>query len=231
MKYLFLIGVASLLLACSPQTKAKRNVFIVDVSDKDTPELDEVFAPGGLGYPDADIWEAHQTQYSVISNSQYPRTTYCSIEASNQFLSNEGDRKAEFDRYIQSIQSLKHGDTSEYQGSLIWNPLWHNLNELSKDSSMQTTVYLVSDLLENATWVSFYDKKVRSTLKSDPESIRVLFREQTSRLYYTNHLEVVLVHQPQESTEYNEFYGLIVNEIYEPILKEMNVKVSVRSKL
>lgn len=232
MKAIYILGVAACIAGCS-LTETERpiqNSFLVDVSDSITPEI-RAFEKGGVGLPAGDIWTAHFTRYGVISNTEYARMTMYTLESDVMYIGNEYERKAEVKEYTSKLQTLRHNDSIEYEGSLIWAPLMHELELLGEDSMAITTIYLVSDLLENNSWINFYDPKTRRLLKEDPESIRKVFHEKVPEIKYTGHMELVLVHEPYLDTKENEFYSLIVEQIYRPIFTELGIKLSVRTSI
>ncbi len=233
-KLAIILGVAVCVAGCSliesESDKPIQNSFLIDVSDSVTSEI-HAFEEGGVGHPTDGLWAAHITRYGILSNTEYARITKYEIKAATMYNSNELTRKAEVKEYISKLQTLNHGDTLEYAGSLVWAPLMHELEYLSQDSTTITTVYLVSDLLENNSAVNFYHPATRRLLKRDPEQVRKLFREKVPNLKYTNHIELVLVHEPYPETDRNEFYSLIVEQVYRPICTELGIKLTVRTNI
>ncbi len=230
--FMLILGMAAMVCGCSLQTEptTTRKVFLVDVSDSLTSEINDVFDEDGIGYPEF-TWNGHITRYGIIRNSSYAEVTEYTLPAANEYLSNTGSREQKIAEYIGQLATLSHADSTEYHGSLVWESFWNELVYLSQDSTMTTTVYLCSDLLEFNKWISFYLPKYRSMLTNDTEQVVSLFKERMKPLQYTNHIEVVIVHEPSIDTETNEFFTQIVERIYKPLLEEQGIPVSVRSKL
>jgi hypothetical protein len=223
---------AATLCGCSSQSESTgiRNVFLVDVSNEHTEEIAHVFEDGGVGYPEFS-WSAHTTRYGVIRNSSYAEITEYSLAYANEYLSNKESRKKELNEYRTQLLSLKHRDSIEYEGSLIWESVINELVYVSEDSTQATTVYVYSDLLEFNEWMSFYLPKYRTMLKNDPDAVALLFKARMKSLKSVHHIKVVIVHEPSIHTEENEFFTLIVEHIYTPLLAEKGIPVSVLSKI
>lgn len=223
---------AATLCGCSSQSESMptRNVFLVDVSNEHTEEITHVFETGGVGYPEFS-WNTHTTRYGVIRNSSYAEITEYSLASANEYLSNKESRKKELNEYRMHLLSLKHSDSIEYEGSLVWESIINELIYLSEDSTQATTVYVFSDLLEFNEWMSFYLPKYRTMLKNDPEAVTLIFKERMKPLKSVSHIKVVIVHEPSIRTEDNEFFTLIVEHIYTRLLGEKGIPVSVRSKI
>lgn len=226
--YAIILGMAAALCGCSLQSEptTTRDVYLVDVSDSLTQEIDHVFEEGGSGHPDF-TWEGHITRYGVIRNASYADVVECKLEPANKYFSNEGQRKQEIQEYAKLLRTLAHGDTTEYAGSLIFESLMNELVYLSQDEDIETTVYLFSDLLEFNERISFYMPKYRRMLKEHPEQVREIMRSKIKSLEHASHINLIIVYEPSVDTETNEFFTLVVEEVYKPLLGELGIRVSV----
>jgi len=227
MKSIIIFLITAVCFGCDQTTT--RTVYAVDVTEEGTPEVTNEAVSASC--PESLTFDGHITRYLVLSNTEYAECFEYALEPENEYLSNHGERQADIDRYCEQISSFKHNDSIEYVGSHIWKPLCHELEYLGLDSTIATTIYVISDLLEFNDWMDMYDKEVRNLLKHNPDEIRKKYSNQSEQLGYYNHIDLILVHEPSMDTKENELYALIVEQIYKPILEEHGIRVSVEQHI
>lgn len=226
MKQIIILGIAGL-VACTPQ-KTKRVSILEDVTENGQREISLLEVPG-VSF-DESIWEGRVVRYSMISDLSICPITEIILDPAHQMASNEPDRKDEVNAFLKRVSEIKQGDSLEYNHSCIWTHLTKELTYLSKDSTLPTKVYLISDLMEYGTWISLYDESVQAQLERNPESIRDHFIEKLPEIERMSHIDLVIIHEP--SYEDGALFESIVKDIYRPILEDsLGIGITIKARL
>jgi hypothetical protein len=231
MKALFYLGMAGLMMSCStPQTK--RTTILVDVTENEASNI-VLGEESGIGTPTT-LWHGQIVRFGLITDVNFNTIRELKLEAEIELFGNHDERQKKVNSFLSKVSHLPiilkdSTQQREYPYSCIWNSLMRELTHTRKDA-IPTTIYLVSDLLEHGLWVSMYHPKTIKQLRDNPTELKELFASHVPNLPKMDHVELIIIHTPKDITQ-DEVFNLIIREIYEPILHEYGITVSVKGSL
>lgn len=228
---ILLISIAVLITACqTTKTTTTESVVLMDITDKSlvSPKADEIVK---LYDFDKSKWNGGVFRFSDISQVSINPTQEASINAGNQWLSNEFQRKDEIKLFENSIADIitkaEQGTTSQNKSS-VYLPIANELNLLSQNKSEKRILIIYSDLFENTESLSFYRKKDFEKLKTKPEQIQKSLEEQAS-INSLSGIEIYFIYQPGDSKSDVNFQ--IVSGFYKKLLEDKGAKVNISANL
>ena len=222
-----ILGLAGL-SACGPQLTT-RTSLLVDVSEADGAVI-EINDTNTIGYPKS-MWDGSIVRYSELKDLVFTEQMTFEIMPAEEYLSNTGQRNHELQGFKEKLKKLVTHDTVTYNYSYIWIPLMNELIYLSEDTTIPTTLYLVSDLLEHTPdWISMYDPTTIKMLENNPNQLQAKFQAKMPKKGSYKHISLVIVHTPKDAQE-NVIFMRMVNQIYKPLVESKGMRFSVQAKL
>lgn len=174
-------------------------------------------------------WSGAIVRFSELSDVSYTPVKEVSIEAENEWLSNEIKRKKKMEKFQGGINGIFQGmdkQSTSKNFSSIYLPIARELNRLSQSNAEKRILLVYSDLIENQKELSFYNDKTVNLLKTKPEDIRQ-FLEKQQPLADLHGIEVHFIYQPADNEADSKFRT--VSEFYKNLLENKGAKVFVRA--
>ncbi len=181
---------------------------------------------------DADVSNGAEFHFSDMSDVSYnPQTSFSLSQGGNGFTTNQFDRKREVEKFEQSISAFHDSlasDTIGREHSAVYFPIAESLNALSKSTADKKILLVYSDLMENETDLSFYDRKTLALLACDPEKIKAILLAKDP-LANLSGIEIHFVYQPENAQADSTFR--LVSAFYKKLLEEKGATVFISANL
>lgn len=228
-----IISAVALLISCtaSPTPATTEASVLRDVTDKhlaapDTNEILSLFDLSG-----GNKWNGAVFHFADLSDVSYNRTSEAKIKPAGMWLSNEFERSTEIKNFKKEISKILIDTGNENSGkrnSSVYLPIAGELNRLAKSKAQKRVLLIYSDLMENTTDVSFYNKKTLAKLQINPEAIRKYF-EGLQALQNLSGIEVYFIYQPADSESDKVFTA--VSAFYKKLLEGKGAKVNISANI
>ena len=148
-----------------------------------------------------------------------------------KLLSNEFDRAQEIKEFqlkLDESLGVVFNDNKGRKYSSIYVPFVTEINRMARKKGDSNTICLISDLIENSDYLSFYDDDFVEALKVSPDLIEDLFQEELSLANDLTGITVYRIHQPDESD--NTLYKQL-SRLYRSMLEKRGATVFVQANL
>lgn len=178
-----------------------------------------------------DKWGGRIFRFTDISDVSYSRTRQTSIEAENQWLSNEYEREDKIEKLNDDIGQIVADSQKTITGkpySSIYNHIARELTQLTQIKAQRKILLIYSDLMENQKDFSFYNSRTFNLLQTNPNEIQQLL-EKNGTLSRLDGIEIYMVYEPVNS-EKDRAFG-IVSEFYRNLLESKGAKVFIGANL
>ncbi len=228
MKIIYILFITGLFQSCD--IPKQKTILILHDRTAERPYVIDSTGMTALLNLEDNMWQGLVLIYKPIINVDYGPEKKLKLESEHPLFGNEGMRKQKVGMFKNKVHAIITQDTATYSSSSIWIPLWEKIKNLSLDTNGQTTIYLISDLMEHTNWVSFYDPKTQIELEKQPVIIQTLFRSYMPELSPCSNLKLIIIHQPK-SKEENTLFRNIIKNLYRPICEELNIPLSIQAKL
>lgn len=167
-----------------------------------------------------------------VTDVSLNKTTAITLPPDNNgILSNSFTRKknvTEFERMVATLLDTMTTDTTGKSHSSIYVPMAHALTELSANDADTRSLVLFSDLMENDSAISFYDRRTLALMRKNPDALKTVLLAQAS-LPDCSHLTVYFIYQPKDMKEDERFRT--VSGFYKTWLEQRGAKVIVAANL
>lgn len=222
-----LFSMMVLLLSCGEAAPKRSIVVLDDVTPGDTTR-------GELDLLSTLELDAHQYEYTSFTYTRITDTDFneeftFELDEVNFLFTNDEERQVDIDRFTASIDSIETHMGDEIDHSAIWIPMWNRILKESKKKGVQSTIYLVSDCIEN-DFVNLHDVAQQKQLRTNPEAIVDKFRAHVPKGFKTTSIKLIICHTP-EGKEANHLNRLIINTIYRPIMQDVGIDITTQSNL
>jgi hypothetical protein len=192
------------------------------------PQANEIIPLYGLS---SNKWNGAEFRFQNISNVSYNPVTEASLLPANEWLSNEYDRDNDIKSFTGQVQKIITDSMPAKIGrwhSSVYLPIANELNLLSQSSSQRKILLIYSDLMENDTNFSLYNKHTFSLLKSDPSKVKEHF-DAMQHLNNLNGVEVYLIYQAKDNC--SDLKYQILSGFYKTLLENAGAKVTITANL
>ena len=222
-----LFSMMVLLLSCGEATPKRSIVVLDDVTPGDTTRAE-------LDLLSTLKLDAHQYGYTSFSYTRITDTDFneeltFEIEEVNFLFTNDDERQVDIDRFTEGIGAIETHMGDEIDHSAIWIPLWNKILKESKKQGTESTIYLISDCIEN-DFVNLHDVTQQKQLRTDSETIVDQFRAHVPKGFKTTSIKLIICHTP-EGKEANHLNRLIINTIYRPIMQDVGIDITTQGNL
>jgi hypothetical protein len=176
-------------------------------------------------------WNGAYLRFQNISSVSYNPVTEVSLLSANEWLSNEYERDNDITSFTGQVQQTIADSLKDKVGrrhSSIYLPIANELALLSQSSSQQKILLIYSDLMENDTNFSFYNKHIFTMLKNSPDKVREHFTAEQP-LGNLHGIEVYLIYQPKNACTDLEYQ--VVSGFYKTMLESAGAKVTITANL
>lgn len=203
---------------------------IIDFTDKmiATPKPDNVNALFNLNN---NKWSGGVFRLLYITNVSYNPMSGAKIEAENEWLSNQFQRAEKVKMFYTEITKIISDISKEDVGkdnSAVYFPVAKELNRLSQSTANKKILLIHSDLMENTTGMSFYDKQTLSLLKTNSDSIKKYFESQME-LKKMDGIKIYLIYQPINIREDEDYK--VVSNFYKNLFESKGAEVEITASL
>ncbi|PHS66970.1 MAG: hypothetical protein COB12_04730 [Flavobacterium sp.] len=227
MKKLILLMVVITLGSSCTDTKNTRTTISVleDITESDFSVIPSYKAIAPLFGTENDLWSASSFRYGNLTDLGHNQRFEVSIKSEHSLFSNEFQRKKDVSDFLSRVEIILDSskDTLGHTHSLIWEPLVKEIQSLQKDSLQKATLYLFSDLRENAFWFSCYRPSDITRFNTTPDIVKDLFLSKAKGVIASKNLKIIVVYQPQTMAEDSSFKQL--SQLYSDIFSELGIMV------
>jgi len=231
---ILIVCIAILLLAvCTnfgfkPQTTAISE--IVDITDPIVakPKPDNVASLFDLN---SNMWNGGDFRLLYITNVSYNPMFEAKIEPENQWLSNKFQRADKVKTFYSKVNTIVSNTAMQVVGkdnSAVYFPIANELNNLRQSTASKKYLLVYSDLMENTSTLSFYNKQTFDLLKIKPVEIKKYFDSQMTLSDLTG-ITIYLIYQPSNSTD-DEKYRT-VSGFYKTIFESKGATVEIAASV
>ena len=220
----------TLIASCTSQSPVITEIVVLsDITDKHLaqPGADEILSLYNL----ENKWNGRLFYFTNLTNVSYNQVTVAKLEARNEWLSNELDRDKEiknFKNKVSEIITNAEKDSIGKKNSSIYLPIAQKLNMMSNGKMQKRILLIYSDLMENTSEMSFYDKRKLSLLKTNTDSIGRYFEAQLS-LQKLDGIKIFLIYKPI-NMEGDEEYK-IVSGFYKNLFESKGATVEITANI
>lgn len=229
---LITLGVLTLCESCnSPQPQTTEVVVLWDVTEphQPIPEAGDILPLYKL---DTDPSRGAIFRFSVTSDVQLNEQRVFVLSASAQnALANPFDREREVQEFINNVTAFLNSlsmDTVGREHSALYVPIAITANALSLSSSDRKVLLLFTDLRENTSRISFYDKRTLVLLQTDSAKVAALLQEQEP-LNELSGIEAYVLYQPRDIADDETF--AVVSRFYRGFLTNKGATVTIAANL
>jgi hypothetical protein len=227
---IIMLMTVTLIVACTTQSPADTEVVVLrDITDKHLaqPDTNEILSL----YELESKWNGGVFRISDLSNVSFNQAIETKLEARNEWLSNELDRDKEIKKFKNKVSEIiinNEKDSIGKESSSIYLPIARELNKLSAGKMQKRVLLIYSDLMENTSGMSFYDKQKLSLLKTNPDSITKYFDSQL-KLKNLDEITIYMVYKPADEQADEEYK--IVSGFYKNLFESKGAKVEITASI
>jgi len=156
------------------------------------------------------MWSGGDFRLLYVTNVSYNPMFEAKIESENQWLSNKFQRTDKIKTFYANIQTIVSNTATQVVGkdnSAVYFPIANELNKLGQSTASEKYLIVYSDLMENTSTLSFYNKEIFNVLKTKPEEIKRYFDSQM-KLSNLSGITIYLIYQPINAMD-DEKYRII----------------------
>jgi len=176
-------------------------------------------------------WNGAKFRFIDISDVSYNQTFEANIITENQWMGNEFDREKKVKTYYAEMSRILNDVEKETIGknnSSVYFPIASELNKLSKSKLSKKILLIYSDLMENTTEMSFYDKEKFNLLTTHPDLIKKYFDSQLP-LASLQGININIIFQPNGTAEDEQFQ--VVSGFYKNLFESKGGKVEISANI
>jgi len=227
---IIIVTAITLIVAWTSQSPATTEISAFrDITDKHLaqPDANEIFSLYNL----ENKWNGAIFHFTDVTNVSYNQEKSAKLEARNEWLSNELDRNkeiAKFKNEVSGIIAYYKKVTIGKDNSSVYVPIARELNRLHESKADKKILLLYSDLMENTSEMSFYDKRNLKLLKTNPVAISKYFEAQIP-LQCLQGINIYIIFQPNGIEEDGQFK--IVSEFYKKMFEAKGAVVQIVANL
>ncbi len=231
---LALVSLGVLLWCDSCTTSKPRTTEIVvlwDITEphQPIPEAEEILALYNLS---TDPASGAIFKFSFISDIRLNEETIFELPASAQnALTNQFDREREIELFQNSVTNFLDSlamDTIGKNQSALYVPIANALNDLATSNSNKKIALLFTDLRENTSLLSFYNKQTLALMQTDTAQVAAMFEKQEP-LNQLDQIEIRILFSPRDIADDASF--AIVSRFYRGFFSSKGATVSVSANL
>jgi hemoglobin-like flavoprotein len=177
------------------------------------------------------LWNGASFRLLYITNVSYNPMFEAKIEPENQWLGNKFQRKDKVKSFYATITTIASNTTTQVVGkdnSAVYFPIANELNSLSQSTATKKYLIVYSDLMENTSTLSFYNKASFNILKTKPEEIKRYFGSQM-KLTNLSGITIYLIYQPVNTFD-DENYR-IVSGFYKALFESKGAVVEIMASV
>ncbi len=176
-------------------------------------------------------WNGAVFRFSTISDVSLNKYKIRDLETAIELLSSELDRDKAIRKFKSDITSVLDQNDQNLAGkdhSSVYRPIATELIRL-KESQAQTKILMIySDLMENESAFSMYEKKNFQLAEKNPKAVIELFQRQVL-LPDLNGISVYFIYQPTTPIQDHQF--IVISQLYATMLREKGATVFIRANL
>jgi len=227
---IIMLMAVTLIVACTTQSPADTEVVVLrDITDMHLaqPDTNEILSL----YELENKWNGGIFRLSNLSNVSFNQAIETKLDSRNKWLSNELDRDKEirnFKKKVSEIIIKNEKDSIGKKSSSIYLPIARELNKLSTGNMQKRVLLVYSDLMENTSEMSFYNKQKLGLLKTNPDSIVKYFDSQLV-LKNLDGIKIFLIYKP--SDEQADYEYKIVSGFYKNIFEGKGATVEITASI
>ncbi len=176
-------------------------------------------------------WNGAVFHFSDITQVSFNPAEEIKLETANQWTNNEFQREDEVKQFQKSVAGILAQAEQAIVGkrnSSIYLPIANELNRLAQSKADKKYLLIYSDLMENTSSLSFYNKKTLALLQTDPEAIRKQF-DQLETLQNLGGIEVYFIFQPIDT--YSDKAFTIATAFYKKLLEDKGATVHISANI
>jgi hypothetical protein len=173
------------------------------------------------------LWNGASFRLLYITNVSYNPMFEAKIEPENQWLCNKFQRTDKVKTFYTNINTIISNTATQVVGkdnSAVYFPIANELNKLSQSTATKKYLIVYSDLMENSSTLSFYNKESFDVLKTKPEEIKRYFDSQM-KLNNLTGITIYLIYQPINAMD-DEKYR-IISEFYKAMFESKGASVEI----
>jgi hypothetical protein len=203
---------------------ASISVFI-DITDEGMAQPNGKQVLSLLKFDKKYMWSGATVRLIPLTNVNFNPIREVTLPSRNKWLSNELSRKKELLQFKEEVVMLFSPSYSENIGrehSSLYGPIMDELMRLYAKNDKRKIMIIYSDLMENSTELSLYNKKQFQAFVSNPTE-QFPWMENFSQLPDLSDIQVYLIYQP-ENVQDNYRYTR-VSEVIKKILENKGATV------
>lgn len=226
-----IIGIALLFQSCAnPQVTIEESI-LVDKTEDSFQVVPEIEPHLKLFEENSNLWEGKRFRISVITDVGYTRFEEATMTPACEMLSSLPERRKESKAFrekmvmaMDTVNKLPAGKTK----SVVFFPIGKELIRLTKSEAERKILVAYTDLFENTSQISFYDKKILDLLRTDSDSLKRILEIETP-LPDLSGIEIYIVNEPRNTAESADFQT--VSHFFRTWLESKNAKVTIGASL
>lgn len=228
---LFIAGFVS----CSEdEPKSIQCSVLIDVTSSNTPSLKNVKSEDFLSVLDLEQNSRNQIEYrqAFITENFLNFTHQLKLKpAPSKLIGNDFDREEEIQHFKQELDSALSVISAETEGrkfSSVYVPFAREVNRMAQTTADINLIVLVSDLVENSEFLSFFKKNYENDLHTSPKVIEDYFQNELPLADDLTGFIIHIVHEPigDDNTLFKK-----LSRVYQSMLEERGAVVLVQANL
>ena len=144
---------------------------------------------------------------------------------------NEFDRDEEIKEFTKKLEialSEVHKETGGRKYSSVYLPFAREVNRMAKTTGNNKRIILLSDLVENSEFLSFFAKNSQEDLEKSPEIIAEYFQKELALVDDLTGITIHIVHQPNER---DNWVFKKLSRVYRTMLEQRGARVLIQANL
>lgn len=223
------LGVSAIMLFAMPERRTSHTILLFDETEElgVKPKADQVIRSFGL---DVNKWNGARLGIEPVTDVSFNQVTECLLpEGESILFSNTFDRDREVQTFINSVTTAVDSladDTIGRTHSSVYIPMARALNTLASSTATpgRKTLIVFSDLRENRSTLSFYDKHTLALLHEDASKIEVQLLGD-AQLPDLSGITIYFVHQPKDEEADTNFR--LISNFYSHMFSSRGARVIV----
>ena len=151
--------------------------------------------------------------------------------AKSMLTGNEFDREEkikEFTKKLETALSQVQRETGGRKYSSVYVPFAREVNRMAQTTGNNKRIILLSDLVENSEFLSFFAKNSQEDLEKSPEMIAEYFQKELALADDLTGMTIHLVHQPNER---DNWVFKKLSRVYRAMLEKRGARVLIQANL
>lgn len=234
-KIIFILAMAGIavgfIYSVDTKMETKEITLLKDVTDTlvSKPEANKILDRFNLSSDKK--WDGAKFRVSVVSDVSMNTTMEYTLIPKRKWYSNEFERETEIKEFrsgvLLAIDKVSKEEGERFHSS-VYLAITNELLQLNKSKSYSKELIVYSDLMENTTTLSFYDKRTIASIQNNPNVIIEQLKGMQD-LPDLNDVTILFIYQPVNIDQ--DIMYRSVSRMYKAMLESKGATVEIVSNI